>query len=477
MQRVIEAFRRAVLERLCEDAFAGAIKDFDKFSRNYILSGESNLAYGYGFYFALDPDVALRYQKKSTAQRTLKVNGIPIKNFHYSGNFDWNGVHYDGQDLIDVINNDAFRNITESKYFFNLIFFNIVHCLTKGREIYIPDCDNRDGENPDLIISKPEGSCCITFWGGYIFGGGCECNYSIDKLQDGLKNQKLFIAQELEKSEREFEDIKSSEYDEYYEDNVRNSYDRCVNLQFHFDCINAAIEILNDNKFEIDSGVTKKVKIPDNEFLLIGDKRYSEQSSFVQKALDKMYQRFGVEGLSLRFFLPDIKNVSLTELKGFAILTIDPDADVFEPYSSAEIFDEEMVNELFDKYEMDILIKYFNQDNKNTKISKEILFKELLNAKIKPFPGDYKERKGYGLLKFLTNKINFYYRLTKKHDKNYAKRVVSQLFHSVGIKGFQYVGTVDGKCVVIFDPDDIEIIKSFYDRNLISLKPLINEES
>lgn len=53
MQRVIEAFRRAVLERLCEDAFAGAIKDFDKFSRNYILSGESNLAYGYGFLFCI----------------------------------------------------------------------------------------------------------------------------------------------------------------------------------------------------------------------------------------------------------------------------------------------------------------------------------------------------------------------------------------------------------------------------------------
>lgn len=472
MRRVIEAFRKAVLERLCEDAFAGAIKDFDKFSRNYILSGESNLAYGYGFYFALDPDVALRYQKKSTAQRTLKVNGIPIKNFHYSGKFDWNGVHYDGQEIVQAINNNGFNNnITESKYFLDLIFFNIVHCLTKGKEFCIPDCDTADYEDQELLIAR---SPLVAFWGGYVFGEDCECSYSIDKLQNSLKNKKLSFAHELEKSKSEFENINYSEYDE---DDERNLYERCVNLQFHFDCINAAIEMLNDNKFEIDSGVTKKVKIPDNEFLLIGDKRYSEQSSFVQKALDKMYQRFGVEGLSLRFFLSDIKNVSLTELKGLTILTIDPDADVFEPYSSTEIFDKEKVNELFDKYEMDILVKYFNQDNKNTKISKEILFKELLNAKIKPFPGDYKERKGHGLLKNLTNKINFYYRLTKKRDKNYAKRVVSQLFHSVGIKGFQYEGTVDGKCVVIFDPDDIEIIESFYDRNLITLKPLINKES
>lgn len=341
-------------------------------------------------------------------------------------------MHYDGQEIVEAINNDRFNNITESKYFGDLIFFNIVHCLTKGEEFYVPDYDGTYGEYQSLVIA---GLSFITFWGGYIFGVDCECNYSIDKLQNSLKNKKLSSAQELEKSESELENINHSEYDE---DDERNLYERCVNLQFHFDCINAAIEILNDNKFEIDSGVTKKVKIPDNEFLLISDKRYSEQSSFVQKALDKMYQRFGVEGLSLRFFLSDIKNISLTELKGFTILAIDPDADIFEPYSSAEIFDKEMVNKLFDKYEMDILIKYFNQDNKNTKISKEILFKELLNAKIKPFPGDYKERNGYGLLKNLTNKINFYYRLTKKHDKIYAKRVVSQLFHSVGIKGFRY---------------------------------------
>ena len=188
-----------------------------------------------------------------------------------------------------------------------------------------------------------------------------------------------------------------------------------------------------------------------------------------------MYQRFCVDGLSLRFFLPDLKDISLTNLKGWVILTIDPDADIWVPNSANDEFDEDAVNKTFEKYETEILIKYFNQDNKNTKITKEILFKELLKAKIKPFPEDYKDYYGYGLIKGMTNRINFYYSLSEKHDKNYAKKIVSQLFHSVGIKGFQYEGTIDGKCIVVFDPDDIEIIESFYDRNLITLKP-INEK-
>ena len=148
MNDLIEVFRDLMLKALKEDAYAGSWQDFDKFSRNYILSGESNLAYGYGFYFALDPDVALRYQKKSSAQRTLKCNGIPIKNFNFKGIFDWNNAHYDKYDIIDLINNDLFNNkkeyAAESNYFIDLIFFGIVYSLTKDADVYIPNSEDSE---------------------------------------------------------------------------------------------------------------------------------------------------------------------------------------------------------------------------------------------------------------------------------------------------------------------------------------------
>lgn len=463
-----------MLKALKEDAYAGSWQDFDKFSRNYILSGESNLAYGYGFYFALDPDVALRYQKKSSAQRTLKCNGIPIKNFNFKGIFDWNNAHYDKYDIIDLINNDLFNNkkeyAAESNYFIDLIFFGIVYSLTKDADFYIPNSE--DSEECGLCILKRRGPY-VWFEDEELFYGSGSCNYSVNVLYNNLKKNKEVVKSLYEQAEKEYTKTYDDEYSSSNE--VECSYSEYVNYGFILDCINAAIDFIDNNKFEIDSGVTKKVKIPDNEFLLIEYKKYNDQSNFVKSALDKMYQRFCVDGLSLRFFLPDLKDISLTNLKGWVILTIDPDADIRVPNSANDEFDEDAVNKTFEKYETEILIKYFNQDNKNTKITKEILFKELLKAKIKPFPEDYKDYYGYGLIKGMTNRINFYYSLSEKHDKNYAKKIVSQLFHSVGIKGFQYEGTIDGKCIVVFDPDDIEIIESFYDRNLITLKP-INEK-
>lgn len=57
-------------------------------------------------------------------------------------------------------------------------------------------------------------------------------------------------------------------------------------------------------------------------------------------------------------------------------------------------------------------------------------------------------------------------------DKLGSPKKASLLLHKYGIKGIHYVGREDGKCVVIFNPDDLRVLKKFYGGNGIEMEKL-----
>ena len=57
-------------------------------------------------------------------------------------------------------------------------------------------------------------------------------------------------------------------------------------------------------------------------------------------------------------------------------------------------------------------------------------------------------------------------------DKLGSPKKASLLLHKYGIKGIHYVGREDGECVVIFNPDDLRVLKKFYGGNGIEMEKL-----
>ena len=64
--------------------------------------------------------------------------------------------------------------------------------------------------------------------------------------------------------------------------------------------------------------------------------------------------------------------------------------------------------------------------------------------------------------------VNYYSKQVKADDleskTNEAQKLASQALEKVGIKGIAYYDNTDGRCFVIFNPDDVKVIQKFYQR-------------
>ena len=65
------------------DAYHGSPYDFDQFSAEFIGSGEGGQAHGWGLYFALNKDIAKKYQKNNSALNTRSTVSYSIENKIY----------------------------------------------------------------------------------------------------------------------------------------------------------------------------------------------------------------------------------------------------------------------------------------------------------------------------------------------------------------------------------------------------------
>lgn len=92
-------------------AYAGSSSNYDKPSLTKVLSGEGNLAHGYGLYYAEDKSVAKHYAITSTANHQTFLKNIPISNTN-------KGVFYGKKQIFEKDNKALFNfivGITQSK--------------------------------------------------------------------------------------------------------------------------------------------------------------------------------------------------------------------------------------------------------------------------------------------------------------------------------------------------------------------------
>ena len=102
--------------------------------------------------------------------------------------------------------------------------------------------------------------------------------------------------------------------------------------------------------------------------------------------------------------------------------------------------------------------KAFNEQSDFVKSKLELIFRDLPEDYLKEYP-----KMGVNRLKkldFLGSEI--YGALTEayKTTENASKKL-----HEYGIKGITYDGQQDGRCFVIFNPDDVKVIQKFYQGN------------
>jgi len=76
--------------------------------------------------------------------------------------------------------------------------------------------------------------------------------------------------------------------------------------------------------------------------------------------------------------------------------------------------------------------------------------------------------------------VNYYSKKVNADDleskTNEAQKLASQALEKVGVKGIAYYDNTDGRCFVIFNPDDVKVIQKFYQRGKANINGYFDAE-
>ena len=176
-------------------------------------------------------------------------------------------------------------------------------------------------------------------------------------------------------------------------------------------------------KYADDYGQLYEVEIPEDDEMLDEDLPFSEQPQKVQENLKKLWE----EKLKRKVYTD--KKSLLSEFK--------------EKYDS-ETYD--IVEKLLNKG-----LENLSRSEKNAIPNSDLSFDDLHKL-------DYFNLSGKDIY---YNIINNVFERDDKFDKD-----TSLLLNEYGIKGIKYNGRIDGQCYVIFNPENIDITRTFYQEGI-----------
>ncbi len=139
-------------------AFSGSGKDFEKFSIDYINTGEGAQAYGNGLYFSSAESIANFYQKAVRQAQNLRegydvsYKGTPLNNFGDTAEAEAQGLEYDAiNNIIGNLNKVTTietRELSQPKLI-QLAKDNFIKERKRQRARYVEDISARDGSDSE----------------------------------------------------------------------------------------------------------------------------------------------------------------------------------------------------------------------------------------------------------------------------------------------------------------------------------------
>ena len=189
------------------------------------------------------------------------------------------------------------------------------------------------------------------------------------------------------------------------------------------------LESLKGKNIQENQGQLYKLSIPKDDVMLREGATFAEQPVKVQQ----MYRQAEKNKLQERLKeIQESKNFLLDELEKAKQTGSDRLI-----YSTQQMLDESMPS--YDKWTNDISEQLRHIDNK-----------------------DYYDNLDYRAL--LTNLLPENTRPASGHLSNKESQIISEQLNKAGIKGISYNGGIDGEARVIFNPDDIEIVRKYYNQ-------------
>ena len=139
-------------------AFSGSGKDFEKFSIDYINTGEGAQAYGNGLYFSSAESIANFYQKAVRQAQNLRegydvsYKGTPLNNFGDTAEAEAQGLEYDAiNNIIGNLNKVTTietRELSQPELI-QLAKDNFIKERKRHRARYVEDISARDGSDSE----------------------------------------------------------------------------------------------------------------------------------------------------------------------------------------------------------------------------------------------------------------------------------------------------------------------------------------
>lgn len=204
------------------------------------------------------------------------------------------------------------------------------------------------------------------------------------------------------------------------------------------------INIINDidtTKIKRSGGQLYKLSIPKDDVMLREGATFAEQPKKVQQMYrqaekNKLQERLKEIQESKKFLLDELEKAKQTGSDRLI-------------YSTQQMLDESLPS--YNKWTNDITeqLKYIDNNNYYDNLDYKALLTNLLPENSRPVFGH----------------------LTKKESQT-----ISEQLNKAGIKGISYNGGIDGEARVIFNPDDIDIVRKYYNQpelwqTLKGLKP------
>ena len=211
--------------------------------------------------------------------------------------------------------------------------------------------------------------------------------------------------------------IKSYEQTKGFVDNTEEKIKIAKKYKDYF--INGDIHNFSDESMA--TGQVYEVDLPENPYLLDEQKSYREQSDFVRQAIQEIDRELQYPERKEKIF----------DKREDAIDFYDSKIDEFEEKANGyqRFFPESFVTD-DGKYGVKYVDDYTIND---------------------PLIGDDSEITGEGIYSRIARQLG-------------SQKAASELLEKHGVKGITYFGRTDGRCFVIFNPEDVRVIQKFYQR-------------
>ena len=193
------------------------------------------------------------------------------------------------------------------------------------------------------------------------------------------------------------------------------------------------VATLRSDDITVDKGQVHEVNVPEMDMLLDEQKTFVQQSPFVQRAIKKALKEAGITGFNLKTksdFMSMVKSKAGEEAA--AIMS--------DIYDLESVYDKDADNAALDaaweKW------NEFEKTNDTKGFDPNVVYKYIRNQD--------------------TTGRDIYRALAEYH---HSDKEASQMLEQYGIKGISYYGLQDGRCFVIFNPDDVRVIRKFYEQD------------